>query len=49
MEEHGGGSQHSELLDWFNRDGSKHIEKAWVRSNTGVTLLHNGFTRFFEY
>jgi hypothetical protein len=28
---------------------SVHIEKDWVWKNTGMTLLHNGFTRFSWY
>jgi hypothetical protein len=35
----------------MKRHATKHrdcmqIEKAWVRPNTGMTLVHNGFTWF---
>jgi hypothetical protein len=29
-----------------HRDHSRHIERAWVRQNTSMNLLDDGFTRF---
>ncbi len=29
-----------------HRDHSRNIERAWVRLNTGMTLLHNKFAKF---
>ncbi len=35
----------------MHRDRTVHIETAWMRSNAGLTLLHNGFARisFYQY
>ncbi len=34
------------LFDMAHRDRYVHIERHWVISNAGKTLIHNGFTGF---
>ncbi len=33
----------------LHRDYSKHIERAWVRSNTSTSFQHNGTTKISHY